>query len=441
MIIASAAVLLAGFVLLKRHTAALPGLILATFFLVFGLTGASMWNWSRDVNGAGLPAEIVAGEGIGSAGANIFATTALGAALGSFVVAGLRERVSFARLRDSLAGGSIAALAQVVSGISLMLWMAGQGPSFLRRDVYLQTDGSAVLLTAASLLGPLIGIAAFVIAAFGKSRPTRLAGLVLAIAWWALTVSVGTRLAVGFTLAALLVVGIRLALRPTLARVSFSLVGTAVLAYVSLATFAVTLIARGSPHGLLRIGSLFRNAAVPAPFVLESWITPLKWFVSSVSSAFPLTEQSALNAPPSWVLIANVNPLPSSLLNIDAFSHERLWPYFWVPLGFIGEVFGAFGPVGLATLFALVTASAGLGAALLQRRNLDVGVLLVLTITVAAGFLSIQYPSRSAGRVISFVMFGPILALILLWISRFFRLPTSERSRRGGIRRTQRSVH
>ena len=422
MTVLALALLAAPAIALRSRIAILPGLYLAVFYVLMGTLGAVAWNWSRDTNGAGLPSVFAANPSMSGLGTTVFLTAAVGALLGGVLAAlCLQTRFSSRGIKAALTNRRVVLGAQVTSASMLLLWAAGQGPNLIIRDEYLLTNGVDFLLKAVSLLGPLTGVGALFISAFTQSRAIRLAALLLATLWWCLTLSV-PMIAIVIIFAQM----DRSRPGPTLLRFA---TGAPLLAYVTLSTFTVTSVVRGRPHGVLRLAELFSDPSVPVLLQADTWLDPVKRLVSSITAAAPLTEQSALHPPSASVLLGNLNPLPSALLNIDAFSFERLWPYFWVPLGFLGEWFGAFGSLGMILLLALVAFSAGIGCAMLQRRQMSVGIVLMFVLIVAMSFVTAQYPSRSSGRVISFVVFLPAAILALELFVRTVR--SSARSNRG----------
>ncbi|MCS6523219.1 hypothetical protein [Curtobacterium citreum] len=425
MIIIATVALVVSFIVGRRKTAATPGLLLSLFFLSFAFLGATAWNWSRDQNGAGLPGQIAADPNLYGIGTGAFASAALGASIAA-ILGGMtsRQLFTFASINRILRTPRLGTITQVASVIALALWLVGQGTNLWFRQNYMDTNGSQAFLTTFSLIGPLAGISAFLIGSISAAAPVRVAAWILASTWWACTSAAGTRLAVGFVLTGLLACILYWLTSRSIPRTLIAFAQGAGLTYLTLATFAVTYVARGTQHGLTRLAALFASPSVPQPFDLNTWVPGLKWLVSSIAASFPLTEQSALRAPPTEIILANLNPLPASLLNIDPYTFERLWPWAWVPLGFVGEVYGAFGPISVTILFFAVALSAGIGAAWLQRKGLDIAIVAILVTTVALGFLAIQYPSRSAGRVISFVTIGPYLAVLVVNLAKLFRLKT-----------------
>jgi len=422
--LAASVTLILAILISRQRTAALPGIILAAFFLAFALFGASAWNWSRDQNGAGLPGQIPATAGFDTIGVNAFASAALGAALAALVGAAVsKQSFSLSSIFGKLSQPRLGTYTQLASLVALILWLVGQGTNLWLRQNYMDTNGSQAFLTTFSLIGPLVGISALLIGTLSGVRATRVASWALGASWWGLTSAVGTRVAVGFVLTAVLACVIYFFRHRSIASRLVTFIELIVFSYATLATFAVTYVARGTTHGLSRLAGLFASESVPRPFDIATWIPALKWLTSSIFASFPLTEQSALRAPPASIIIANLNPLPASLLNIDPYTFERLWPWMWVPLGFVGEVYGAFGPMVEAGLFFCIALSAGVGAAWLQKKHLDVAVVLVLVMVVALGFLAIQYPSRSAGRIISFVVIGPYLGAAVVGVLKLFRVP------------------
>jgi hypothetical protein len=401
-------------ILFGTRLTAVPGLYLGGFFLVMAVLGPLAWNWSRDMNGAGFPGSIPASTDIFALGATVFASASVGCLLGAAIASSVsRAKFSIHAMGEALSNKRVIVGAQLFSAALLLLWAIGQGTSLLARDQYLRTDGVDFVLKAVNLLGPLGGICAFFVSILAGSKRVRVASVTLAAAWWCATLSVGTRLAVAFTLIAVVMLVTRFLGRRTPLPALQAILGIPVLAYFALVTFTVSSVVRSAPHGLLRLPTILSDRNVPSLFDLSTWIRPIKGLVSSITAAVPLTEQSAIHAPSGGLLLNNLNPLPAAALNVDAYSFERFWPYFWVPLSFLGEWYGAFGPFAAIAIFAMISISAGIGCAWLQRKNLNIGVVLILVITVAMAFVVVQYPSRSSGRVISFVvLLPPILGVL-----------------------------
>jgi len=413
-------------VFFRGRLAALPGILIGVFLIAFALVGGRLWNWSRDMNGAGFPYSIPADENLFSTSSTIFASAASGAVAAACLIAlVLRDRFNAAEVKRNLESRRVQLGAQGLSGFILVLWFVGQGPSVWARVEYLRTDGIEWVLRSVSLLGPLAGVCAFTIAFFAKKRGPRFIGIGLGCVWWVVTVSVGTRMSVAFVLVAIGVLLISAISSRNVKYLFLFVLGLPILSYLALATFAVTLVARGEPHGVSRFFDLFGNINVPQFWNVDTWMRPLKWLTSSISSAVPLTEQSALHGAPGSILVANLNPLPSGLIEVDGYSFERLWPYFWVPLGFLGEWYGAFGVGGVVALAAFISLAAGAGAVAMQRAGMHVITVLLMVLVLALCFIMIQYPSRSTGRPLSFVLLLPVG---LLMLRNFIRVVAPEKA-------------
>lgn len=402
-----------------RKAQSTPAALMGAIFLSLALVGGPLWEWSRANNGAGLPGHIVADPVTAS-----LASAALSsAAIGCFVAACLlliNADASFADIIRRLPVGRAARAGVVLSSLLLGAWLVGQGPSVLDRRVYLATDGVESLLRAVSLIGPLASAAVALVGFLTLRGAWSLANIALAVTWWCATASTGTRLAAMFPAVLALAAVAALIARPSLARwiaaIGLAYFGT----FCVLATLILTLVARGTPHGILNLPDIIREADLPHLFDVATWRAPASLLVSSVVASFPLTGLSVGASPGLAVIIPNLNPLPSDWLGLDTYADERLWPYFWVPLSFAGELYGAAGSVATATYFGIVAVFAGLAVRSALELRLTIGVPLVTILALFVGLMAIQYPSRSVGRIASII--AVIAIALAIFVARKRRI-------------------
>lgn len=390
-----------------NRTAALPGLLMSLLYLAFAVLGGPLWIWARTDSAAGLPASLAVDASRASAGTAAFSCVATGAAAGALLARRCwPDRLPLASSRQILTAPRVATGTQIASAVVFLMWLGGQGPSVLDRQVYLDIDGSHALLAMTNIAGPIIGVLALIVGLVSSDRRTQLTSAALATVWWVVSASVGTRYSVAFPLIA----GGGLLLRGLSARTTRSIAfgALAFVAGVLLAiyTFAVAYIVRGMPHGLLNLPTILGSSQLPT-MDPKSWIVPLKWVVSSVTASFPVTDRSVAFAPPWQLLANNLNPAPSFLHQVDAFNFERLRPYVWVPLSFVGESYGSFGYVACALGFAAFTFVIGAGAVYVQRKGVGPAAAAMALLCLFFAVFSVQYPSRSVGRIGSFVLVIP----------------------------------
>lgn len=400
-----------------NRTAALPGFLMSLLYLGFAVVGGPLWIWARTDSAAGLPASLPVDARLSSAGTAAFACAATGAAVGALLANRCwADHLPLAESREILTSPRVAAGAQIASAVTFVMWLGGQGPSVLNRQVYLDIDGSHALLAVTNIAGPIIGVLALIVGLVSSDRRTQLISASLAAAWWVVSASVGTRYSVAFPLVA----GVGLLARGVGGRTTKSTV-LGVIAFVvgvlaSIYTFGVAYVVRGMPHGLLNLPAVLGSSQLPT-LDPQSWVAPLKWVVSSVTASFPVTDRSVSFAPPWQLLANNLNPAPSFLHQVDAFNFERLRPYVWVPLSFVGEAYGSFGYVACALSFAAFTFTIGAGAVYVQRRGVGPAAAAMALLCLFFAVFSVQYSSRSVGRIGSFVLVVPLL----VWVATLLR--------------------
>jgi hypothetical protein len=132
------------------------------------------------------------------------------------------------------------------------------------------------------------------------------------------------------------------------------------------------------------------------------------------------------------VILANLNPLIGS--GSDAFAYssqgiERLFPYTWIPLSSMGQIYGAFGGLILISTFFTISSIAALSLVRRDEQNtLSVFSLLSVATYLVQFPLLFQYSSRIWLRVLWLMLVFSTFHLISM-----ARPITHSRYRRGKI--------
>lgn len=397
----------------RRRAAAIPAAILAVVLWILGVFGGFGWDWSRENNASGLPESFETKTGLDSVATEVLLFAALGASVGGILLAAFNSTKP-PNLTSPILLSRAQSMALLAATTGLLLaWLGGQGPSVLERDQYLAADGVDALLRTTSYFGPMMGMTAFGIAVLARRCPFLFAHIVVAVAWWALLASTGTRLAAAFPLVVTVLIVLSLKSTRTLGLLVIKLAGVFATCYLALATFQITQVVRASPHGLTNLARLSEHESMPSMFDLESWVDSFQGVISSITAAIPIISESAAHPPPLSVIIINANPLPTGIVASDAFNSERLWPYVWVPLAFLGELHGLFGPAGPAVLLFAIALLSGAAVVIAATMDSRAGVFFVLLLCALFVTVAIQYPSRNAWRLAWAVAAAPVILLAL----------------------------
>lgn len=400
-----------------RTSAALPPTVLSLIMLAIAL-GGPVWEWSKYAEGAGLPPNVSAANFGESVAVRAFLWASIGAALGALLVP--RGAHEFLRRRNSAVWTPPRALSVglvAVSALSFVAWLIGSGPSFLRREIYTQSDGNGFLLRASFPLGVIVGLISMAAVAAQSDRLLRVLTMTTSAIWFIGLTAIGSRTALAFPLvAAVLVIHNevkRRRIHPL--AITFAMF----LLALPMFTFGVVKQARSMPHGLLNLPNVVSTYISDSLASTDSLLLPLKQLTASIYAAFPVAEQSARYDVGLNVLIANANVLPGTA---QAMELERYWPYEWVPLCFAGTWYGAAGWAGQLILFGAVGWITGYTAYNLQRGRFYFISFLPLGMALLIALLSIQYPSRMVWRIISVA----VAILIFSFLTRDRRRSTCD---------------
>ena len=387
-----------------------PVRIMGYIFIALSIATPILWDGVKGLSGSGVPPNLEYGSQKYFEIACL--TTSVSLLFTSTIFIIVRSRTSLPTNRISLRNFKL--IPWPLSMLVIILWILGQGPSFLDKTIYLSSDGISFLNRPTALLGPIVATAIFA-AELGTTRRLSKPSIVLAIIWVALLASVGSRLTM--LPMSLLLLSIFQDYfgknKSVFLKVSFSLTWIYLSVYSLLTLFYVSLVSRVQRHGLLNIPSLLSKEGAPNVIFGESWLNSYQSLVVSVSSIYPIVNISATYPMDPGTILQNANPLPSDILSLSPnVSNELILP--WLPMAFLGELLGTFGAQGLAlvivfwssvTLFAINYATA-------KERNL-------IAIFIGAAFSlallsALQYPSRISFRFFSAVYF----ALLFLAFSR-----------------------
>lgn len=400
----------------KRTSAAAAPAVLAAMMLLLAL-GGPVWEWSKYSAGSGLPPTVKAAAFGESQAVAAFLWASIGAGLSALLVPPVP--VHALPTRTAMPSRKVSIWVAVASTVAFVGFVVGCGPSLLRREVYLQTNGILFLFRASYPLGVVSATLGIVLTSWQEDRKLRLFLIATGVLWFIGPACIGSRTAcAGPVVGSALIVYNeirRRRLHLPLIAAALALLATAVF------TFSAVLKAREVPHGLLNVPSLVQVTASDMRNSTDSILLPVKQLVGSVFAAFPVAEQSAHYGVDSGVLLNNANPLPGTSQSSDL---ERYWPYEWVPLAFAGEWYGAMGWVGQVFIFGALGWIFGLTMHNLQRSRYRIISSLPMCYVALIDVLSIEYSSRMVWRVIS-------MSLIILVASYLVRDRTGRYMVRG----------
>lgn len=400
---------------------ALAASVMASFFLLAGALGPTLWDYSAPLVDAGVTIRRSMTEAESLLASRVYFLCAIGP-LGVALFLAIRPR---SRLKSNIRFDARNPAFRTALGaftiLILLLWIASRGPNLWTEDVYLADDSYRWLQRVANPLAPasIAGAAFLAVTADSEriggvldARVRRITWLFVCVVWWVLLATKGTRLAILAGAAVALVALWPRRWRPS--RVLFMVIGISVMA---LASVQYVLLARRNPHGLARFGALSDGSYGVIPFSPQYWPDSLAFLAKNFSGFVYVTQASVSMAPQSQVIVANMNPLPGQRAVGSIGGGESFLP--WVPLSTAGELFGAFGGG------VLVAFTTGLAICLTVAARLwgdsTAGQFIALA---AYGFLPLtlvwtaQYSTRSAFRVAWLVVSLAVAALVVTTLKR-----------------------
>ena len=405
----------------KRTSAAAAPAVLAVIMLLLAI-GGPVWEWAKHSGYSGLPSTVKAVGFSESKAVPAFLWASIGAGLSALLVPRLPAQAL--PTRKVTPSRNLSIVVAIVSAVTFVTDVIGEGPSFFKNDAYLYSDGILFLLMA-SWPGIVSGVLGVVLALWEKDRMLRLFLIGTSALWFIGPLSNGSR-----TACAVPIVGGVLIIFNEIRRrrLHLPLIAAAMaLLATGVCTYSVVINARAMPHGLLNVPNVVQATASDMANSTDSILEPAKQLVASVFVAFPIAEESVYADVDSSTLLDNANPLPGTSRPAEL---ERYWPYFWIPLSFAGEWFAAMGCVGQILLFGIMGWIFGLAIHNLQRSRFSAMSFLPLGFVALVGVLSIEYSSRMVWRTMS-------VSVILLIASYLVRERTNKRRSRDMFHETR----
>jgi iron complex transport system permease protein len=386
----------AVWVSVKRTSAAAAPAVLAAIMLSLAL-GGPLWEWSKQSGYAGLPSSVQAVAFGESKAVPAFLWASIGAGLSALIVPRIAPQALPAL--KLMSSRRLSIVVAVVSAVTFVTNVIGEGPSFFKNEAYLYTDGTLFLLMA-SWPGMVSGVLGVVLAAWEKDRRLRILLIATSALWFIGPLSTGSRVACAVPIVgSVLIIFNEIRRR----RLHLPLIAAALALFVTgVFAFSVVINARAMPHGLFNIPKVVQATASDIANSTDSISVPAKQLVASVFVAFPIAEESVHSDVDSGALLDNANPLPGTARSAEL---ERYWPYWWVPLSFAGEWFAAMGCVGQVLLFGAMGLIFGQAIHNLQRSRFRLIAFLPLGFVALVGVLSIEYSSRMVWRTMSVSVF------------------------------------
>lgn len=387
------------------------GIISAASLATLGLAVPMIWNWSRKYAPLGLLPSHFLSETDKSAFYHLFFLLSLGSLCSGFCFLILQQSthnkypkqdlaLNFERLRHSKS-------ITVFGALTLFFLIFGLGRSLFLNEGYLTFSGSQTFLRAANaLIFPALMALGF---ACGKSK--------IGAANWTIFVMI-ILIQAGRGSRVILIVPLLLALlffrrSHSYLRNIFNLI---FLSFLTLVLMDLTFSARSTRSGIFMLPSNFVSS-FKNNLVLDNFIPALGRMLASLTSWAPTVIASIPESSASLIL-KNLNPLIGS--GSDALSYsseglERLFPYTWIPLSSLGQIYGAFG--GFVLVLTMFTISSIASLSLYQGRSsgtLSVYSLLATSTYLCQFPLFFQYSSRIWLRVLWLMALLTILHLSTL---------------------------
>ena len=409
----------------RRNLPAFLGIFSSAVLMITGIITPTIWNWSRVFGTAGLlPSHFLDTDDTFKF-RNLFLLASLGAILSGILFLLIAQKQTNSNhtnnLNSSLSKIRDSPIVPVLGGITAICLILGLGKSVLLNQGYLEFSGSQTLLRAANAILPaaLISLGCSI----RESRHSRL-NVALLCLLFLIQAGRGSRVILILPIV-LIVVFIDTALG-----ITRKIILGLVFGFSELILMSLTFIARDSVGGVLNLPRLIYLGFINT-LGGDGLYTSFGRMCASLTSWAP-TLIASIDQASGHVILANLNPLIGS--GSDAFAYssqgiERLFPYTWVPLSSMGQIYGAFGGLILVLTFFSLSSIAALS--LLQRneqKTLSVFTLLSVATYLVQFPLLFQYSSRIWLRVLWLMLVFSTFHLISL-----ARPVTHPQHRRGKI--------
>jgi len=395
----------------RRNLPAFLGIFSSAALMIIGIMTPTIWNWSRVFGTAGLLPSHFLDTDDAFKFRYLFLLASLGAILSGILFLLITQKRTNSNNANNLNSGLSkirdSPIVPVLGGITAICLILGLGKSVLLNQGYLEFSGSQTLLRAANAILPaaLISLGCSV----RESRHSRL-NVALLCLLFLIQAGRGSRVILILPIV-LIVVFI-----DTARGITRKIILTLVFGFSELILMSLTFIARDSVGGILNLPRLIYMGFINS-LGGDGLYRSFGRMCASLTSWAP-TLIASIDQASGHVILANLNPLIGS--GSDAFAYssqgiERLFPYTWVPLSSMGQIYGAFGGLILVLTFFIVSSIAALS--LLQRNEqntLSVFSLLSVATYLVQFPLLFQYSSRIWLRVLWLMLVFSTLHLISL---------------------------
>jgi hypothetical protein len=401
------------------------GIFSSVVLMIIGITTPTIWNWSRVFGTAGLlPSHFLSTDDT-SKFRYLFLLGSFGALLSGILFLLITQKqtnsnnsnnlkLNLDKIRDS-------SIVPVLGGITAMCLILGLGKSALLNQGYLEFSGSQTFLRAANAILPaaIISLGCSV----RESKHSRL-NIGLLCILFLIQAGRGSRVILILPIV-LIVVYINNA-----RGISRKLVITLFFTFSEIILMSLTFVARDSAGGILNLPRLIYLGIINSVGG-DGLYKSFGRMCASLTSWAP-TLIASIDQASGHVILANLNPLIGS--GSDAFAYssqgiERLFPYTWIPLSSMGQIYGAFGGLILISTFFTISSIAALSLVRRDEQNsLSVFSLLSVATYLVQFPLLFQYSSRIWLRVLWLMLVFSTFHLISM-----ARPITHSRYRRGKI--------
>lgn len=382
----------------RNSLAPLLGFVSTILLSAIGILGPLIWDWSRYFASPGLLPSHFLDDSQTDLFHWIFVYASLGCLLGGLVILTLvNSNLLFSLKRESLqlrfSSVKDASVVPLLGSLTIFLLWIGLGNSIFRTVSYLEVSGSVTILRAISAILP--AILTLLVFSCSDSKYEILNRIILT-AIFLIILGKGSRIVVFIPLI-FLVVNFS-----NIRGLTRRIISVIALFFISQFLIAITFEARIGSTGIANLPAMISRASSG----LSGWqhnVESMGRMLASLTSWVP-TLVASVDTISLRVVLQNLNPLIGSGTEALAYSNEgieRLFPYSWVPLSSLGQLYGLVGPIGLVLILTFVTLIAAFGL-IENRTGRGESIFMILAIgTFVFQFpLLFQYSTRIWFRVI-----------------------------------------
>lgn len=382
----------------RNCLAPLLGFVSTILLSAIGILGPSIWDWSRKFASPGLLPSHFLDDSQTNLFQWVFVYASFGSLLGGLVTLNLvNSELLYSLKRESLqlrlSTVKDAPIVPLVGSLTIFLLWIGLGNSIFRTTSYLEVSGSVTILRATSAILPAI----LTLLAFSCSNSKyRILNRIILTTIFLVMLGKGSRIVVFIPLIFLV---INFSNIRGFTRRFFSVI---TLFFISQFLMAITFEARIGATGIANLPAMVSRAGNGLSG-LQHNVESMGRMLASLTSWVP-TLVASVDTISLKVVLQNLNPLIGSGTEALAYSSEgieRLFPYSWVPLSSLGQLYGLVGPIGIILVLAFVTLIAAFSLIELRtERNESIFMILAVGTFVFQFPLLFQYSTRIWFRVI-----------------------------------------